>query len=50
MSGILFGVEPNDPLTFAAVMGGIGFTAILASVAPLRHAMLVNPAETLRAE
>jgi putative ABC transport system permease protein len=50
MSGVLFGVEPDDALTIAAVMGAIGLTAILASIAPLRHAVLVNPAETLRAE
>ena len=50
MSGILFGVEPGDPLTIAAVMGAIGLTATLASVAPLRHAVQVNPAQTLRSE
>jgi predicted permease len=50
MSGILFGVAPDDPLTLAAVMGAIGLTAMLASLAPLRHAVLVNPAEILRAE
>jgi putative ABC transport system permease protein len=50
MSGILFGVEPGDPLTMAAVMAAIGFTAMLASLAPLRNAVRVNPAEILRAE
>ena len=50
MSGILFGVEPADPLTMMAVMGAIGLTAMLASLAPLRHAMSVSPAEILRAE
>jgi predicted permease len=50
MSGILFGVAPDDPLTIAAVMGAIGLTAMLASLAPLRHAVLVNPAEILRSE
>jgi predicted permease len=50
MSGILFGVAPDDPLTIAAVMGAIGLTAMLASLAPLRHAVLVNPVEILRAE
>jgi putative ABC transport system permease protein len=50
MSGILFGVEPDDPLTLIVAMGAIGVTAILASFAPLRHAVLVSPAETLRAE
>ena len=50
MSGILFGVEPADPLTLIAVMGAIGLTAMLASLAPLRHALRVSPAEVLRAE
>jgi predicted permease len=50
MSGILFGVEPADPPTMWAVMGAIGLTAMLASIAPLRHAVRVNPAEILRAE
>ena len=50
MSGILFGVEPGDPLTMAFVIGAVGVTAILASVAPLRRAVVVSPAETLRAE
>jgi predicted permease len=50
MSGILFGVEPADPPTMWAAIGAIGLTAILASIAPLRHAVRVNPAEILRAE
>jgi ABC-type lipoprotein release transport system permease subunit len=50
MSGILFGVEVTDPLTMVAVMSGIGVTALMASLAPLRHAVRVSPAETLRAE
>ena len=32
MSGILFGVEPGDPLTLAFVIGAVGVTAILASL------------------
>ena len=50
MSGILFGVEVTDPLTMVAVMSGIGVTALMASLAPLRHAVRVSPAETLRSE
>jgi len=50
MSGILFGVESNDPLTMSVAIGAIGLTAILASLAPLRHAVRVSPAEILRAE
>ncbi len=50
MSGILFGVEPADSTTMIAVIGTIGLTAMLASLAPLRHALRVSPAEALRAE
>jgi predicted permease len=50
MSGLLFGIEPGDPWTIAVVMGAIGLTAMLASLAPLRHAVRVSPAQTLRSE
>jgi ABC-type antimicrobial peptide transport system permease subunit len=50
MSGMLFGIEPSDTVTLIAVMIAIGLTAMLASIAPLRYAVLVNPAETLKAE
>jgi ABC-type lipoprotein release transport system permease subunit len=32
------------------VLATIALTTIVASLAPLRHAVLVSPAETLRAE
>lgn len=50
MSGFLYGVEPADPPTLVAVMAAMGLTALLASLAPLRAAMLVSPADTLRSE
>ena len=50
MSGVLFGVEPSDSPTLIAVIGAIALTAVVASLAPLRHAVRVSPAETLRAE
>ena len=50
MSGILFGVQPDDPFTLTVTLGAIALTAVLASIAPLRRAVLVNPAETLRAD
>jgi ABC-type lipoprotein release transport system permease subunit len=37
-------------LTMTLAIGAIGLTAILASLAPLRHAVRVSPAEILRAE
>ena len=50
MSGMLFGIEPSDTVTLVGMMAAIGLTTMLASVAPLRHAVLVSPAEILKAE
>jgi predicted permease len=50
MSGILFGVASDDTLTLMAAMAAVGLTALLASLVPLRQAVRVSPAETLRAE
>jgi predicted permease len=50
MSDSLFGVQPEDPASLFAAVAAIGTTALLASLSPLRRAVLVNPAETLRAE
>ena len=50
MSGVLFGVEPSDAPTMAAAIAIVAATALVASLPPLRHALQVNPAETLRAE
>jgi putative ABC transport system permease protein len=50
MSGLLFGVEATDVPTMLAVLGTIGGTAMIASLAPLRRAVRVSAAETLRAD
>ena len=50
MSGILFGVERGDPTAMMMTMAAIGLTALLASVGPMRRAVRVNPADTLRAD
>lgn len=50
MSGILFGVERGDPMSMVLTLTGVGLTALLATVAPIRRAVRVNPADTLRAE
>ena len=34
VAGLLYGVQPNDPLTYAAVMLGLGGAALLREVAP----------------
>jgi predicted permease len=50
MSSLLFGVNPVDPVTYAAVMVGLAGTAFLASYLPSRRARSVDPVVALRAE
>ena len=50
MSSLLFGIEPLDPPTYAAVLGVLGTSAALASYLPARRAAAVDPVETLTAE
>ena len=50
MTSVLYQVEPDDPPTFAIAGVAIAATALLASLAPIRHAVRVDPAVTLKAE
>ena len=50
VSSLLYGVPPNDPTTFAAVVAALGGATLLASYLPARRAMRVAPSEALRAE
>ncbi len=47
MAGLLHGVRPTDPLTFAAVAVVTGTVAILASVGPARRAARTDPMTVL---
>jgi predicted permease len=48
MSGMLYGVRPSDPLTFAAVAALLAAFAIAASWLPARRAVRVDPMIALR--
>ena len=50
MTSMLFGVEPLDPLTFAAAPILLAVIAVVATYVPSRRALSVDPVETMRAE
>jgi putative ABC transport system permease protein len=50
MTGLLFNVEPGDPLTFLAVAVVLGIVAACASYVPGRRATRVDPVIALRAD
>jgi predicted permease len=50
MQALLFGVEPLDPLTFAAMPIVLATAAVLASYLPARRATAVDPVDAMRTE
>jgi putative ABC transport system permease protein len=50
LSSLLFGVRPNDPLTFLVVAVTLALVALLASFIPARRAARLDPLVAIRAE
>ena len=50
LRALLYGIEPVDPLTFAAVPLVLAAVAALACVLPVRRARRVDPIDALRSE
>src|SRR5206468_2941907 len=48
LRGLLFGVAPNDPPTFAAVIAMMTVIGIVACWIPARRASRIDPAITMR--
>jgi predicted permease len=50
MQTLLYGVRPNDPLTFVVVTAAVLLVALMASFLPARRATRVSPMDALRAQ
>ena len=50
LSGLLFGINTIDPLTFIGVPLVLGGTALFAAYLPARRASRINPVAALRTE
>ena len=48
LSGLLFGVTPGDPVTFACVLAILALVAVAASYFPARRASHIDPMVALR--
>ena len=50
LQGLLFGVEPGDPVALGGAAALLAIVAVIASWIPARRAARIDPSEALRAE
>ena len=50
LGSMLYGMSPADPLTYSAIAGLVAAVAFVASFAPARRALRIDPLEALRAD
>jgi putative ABC transport system permease protein len=50
IAGLLHDVRPDDPSAFVLAVTALGLTALIATLVPVRAAVRVNPAVTLKAD
>jgi predicted permease len=50
LRGVLYGVQPNDPVTFVAVVVVLTVAAVLACMLPARRAARIDPQRAIRVE
>ena len=49
LEGLLYGIEPTDPVTYVVIAATLALVALLASAVPVRRATKADPASALRA-
>jgi ABC-type antimicrobial peptide transport system permease subunit len=50
LTGLLYGIRPGDPLTYAAVSLLLATVALVSCYVPARRAASIDPMKSLRAE